>query len=379
MLRLGWHSDGGVKVNEPSARAELGEDDFIGEVVRLEHGMQRSFIITMLHELATRNTESAPTLLLGFEEPELYQHPPQAQHMASVLEDLAEHAETNTQIVVSTHSPYFVSSKGFENVRVVRKHHVDKCSLVAETTYVKVEATVAAALGERPEVPNVVMASIEQIMQPSQRELYFCRVAVLVEGLEDVGFIASHLVLNGHWREFRKLGCHFIVVNGKRNMSRPLAIANELCIKAFPIFDSDADQIREAKAHRQDSLCLLRLSGNDTADPMPPDTLMLDNCAIFGPRIAAAIQAEAGKLWDEAHDIVRNARGFIHGNKKNKMFVSTVMQELHEKKFCSQVLNELWWRIKTFAEGNPREPVQAVMDRAPAAKAADGDAMAVAT
>lgn len=112
---------------------------------------------------------------------------------------------------------------------------------------------------------------------------------------------------------------------------------------------------------------------------MPADTLMLDNSAIFGPRIAAAIQAEAGKLWDEAHDIVRNARGFIHGNKKNKMFVSAVMQELHEKKFCSQVLNELWWRIKTFAEGKPREPVQTVMDRAPATKAADGDAVAAAT
>jgi putative ATP-dependent endonuclease of OLD family len=221
MLRLGWHydEDKSVIVNEPYARASIGEDNFIGEVARLGHGMQRSFLVALLHELASLNAEQGPTLLLGFEEPELYQHPPQAQHMCNVLESLAVAEKSNAQVVVSTHSPYFVSSKGFENVRVIRKHHVKKCSLVAATTYRKLEAIIANALEEKPQMPGGSMAAIEQIMQPSQNELYFTGVAVFVEGLEDIGYIASHLTLRGLWLDFRKFGCHFIVTGGKTNMS----------------------------------------------------------------------------------------------------------------------------------------------------------------
>src|SRR5579862_1240448 len=91
ILTLGWHYDENksVVVNEPYARAAIGEDNFIGEVARLGHGMQRSFLVALLHELASLNADQGPTLLLGFEEPELYQHPPQAQHMCNVLESLA--------------------------------------------------------------------------------------------------------------------------------------------------------------------------------------------------------------------------------------------------------------------------------------------------
>jgi len=41
------------------------------------------------------------------------------------------------------------------------------------------------------------------------------------------------------WPGFRRLGCHFIVTGGKTNTSRPLAIARELRIRAFVVFDCD--------------------------------------------------------------------------------------------------------------------------------------------
>jgi len=128
-VELNWHYDPNksLVINEPIARAAIGEDDFIGEVARLGHGMQRAFIVSILQELAVVAQGESPKLILGFEEPELYQHPPQAQHMASLLEDLATGPEKNTQIILSTHSPYFISSKGFENIRASRKK-VGKCN-----------------------------------------------------------------------------------------------------------------------------------------------------------------------------------------------------------------------------------------------------------
>ena len=138
----------------------------------------------------------SPKLILGFEEPELYQHPPQAQHMASLLEDLATGPEKNTQIILSTHSPYFISSKGFENIRVLRKEMDSKSSVVYSTTYKQVEERLADAMGESPSSPTSLMARIAQIMQPSQNELYFTRIAILVEGIEDIAFISTHLQLS---------------------------------------------------------------------------------------------------------------------------------------------------------------------------------------
>jgi predicted ATP-dependent endonuclease of OLD family len=129
-VALNWHYDPNKSliINEPIARAAIGEDDFIGEIARLGHGMQRAFIVSILQELAVGDQGESPKLILGFEEPELYQHPPQAQHMASLLEALATDPEKNTQIILSTHSPYFISSKGFENIRALRKEIDNKCS-----------------------------------------------------------------------------------------------------------------------------------------------------------------------------------------------------------------------------------------------------------
>jgi len=46
------------------------------------HGLQRSYLLALLQELAGSEAPNAPTLILGCEEPELYQHPPQARHLA---------------------------------------------------------------------------------------------------------------------------------------------------------------------------------------------------------------------------------------------------------------------------------------------------------
>jgi predicted ATP-dependent endonuclease of OLD family len=307
--------------------------------------------------LASLNAELGPTLLLGFEEPELYQHPPQAQHISNLLEHLANNKSSNTQIVVSTHSPYFVSSKGFENVRVVRKHYVDKCSLVASTTYAKVEKTIADALGAKPGMIGVTIAKIEQIMQPSQKELFFSRVAVLVEGQEDIGYIATHLMLKDQWREFRRLGCHFIVTGGKTNLSRPLAIATELCIRSFAVFDSDTDQ-KNADEHKRDNSCILRLCGIKEFDPMPVKTAIFENCVMFSPRIGDVVKDEADELWGKACEKVGAAQGLYQGaNIKNKLFVAAVMEELSKLTFVSPLLTELCDRILAFAEKPIEEPV----------------------
>lgn len=354
-VSLRWHYDPNrsLVVNEPIARAAIGEDSFIGEVARLGHGMQRAFIVSILQELAGSDQEGGPTLLLGFEEPELYQHPPQAQHIAGLLDQLVTQPKGNAQIVVSTHSPYFVSSKGFESVRVVRKRPVEPYSVVSGTTYEKVEKQLADALGEPPGRPTALMAKIEQIMQPSQRELFFTPIVVLVEGIEDVAFISTHLHLTDKWTRFRELGCHIVIGDGKGPLTRPLAIAKELSIPVFVVFDSDADHTKDdvRKQNEKDNSCILRLCGVTNFDPLPADNLWHEKVVMWKSKLTKVVPEDFGNGdWTEAEEEARRQRGFTDIHRKNSLLIAATLERLASQGKTSGVLTKLGDHILAFAE-----------------------------
>jgi len=353
-VRLAWHynPDKSITVNEPLARIAAGEDKFLGEMARLGHGLQRAIFISLLQELAESDEENAPMLLLGFEEPELYQHPPQARHVAHLLEELSQ---DKLQAILTTHSPYFVSARGFENVRMVRKSVTTPRSTVTRATHEQISADLARALGEEPRHPSSTMAAIEQIMQPSQNELFFSSTAILVEGLEDVAFLSTYLTLHGSWSEFRKLGCHFIVAEGKCNLSRPLVIANALGIPAFVFFDSDADRFREKPTNNlRNNGCILKLCGIKGVDPMPTETQWADNCVMWHSDIQDVVRADFGaEVWDQAERAARDTAGYVDGiQRKNSLLIAATLEQLAQDGHTSAILDRACRAILAFAAGH---------------------------
>ena len=351
-IRLNWHynPDKSFTVNEPLARLAVGEHDFLGELARLGHGLQRTVFVSLLQELAANEEGDMPTLLLGFEEPELYQHPPQSRHMASLLEELST---KNAQILLSTHSPYFVSGKGFENIRMIRKSADDRKSVTSQVTHKHISDSLGEALGEAPRSLTSTMAAIEQIMQPSQNELFFASVVVLVEGIEDVAYISTHLNLTGRWDEFRKHGCHFVIACGKQNLSRPLATAHGLGIPVFVVFDSDAEANRQnPENHPRDNRCILSLCGAHNADPMPHDTYWGDNVVMWHSNIADVVHSDFGQGgWDSSEHTAKREQGFLDGVKrKNSMLVAATLEVFYKQGKQSKTLEQLCARILEFAE-----------------------------
>lgn len=171
-LRLKWHQDPekAVRVDEPFAQAILGEAGFEGELARFGHGLQRSFLFALLQELSGSDVEAGPRLILACEEPELYQHPPQARHLYNVLLRLSERG---SQILVTTHSPYFVSGERFESVRMVRKS--SGASAITRTTHDEVSNRIAQAQGEKPIKASGQLAKIHQALQAELSEMFFTR------------------------------------------------------------------------------------------------------------------------------------------------------------------------------------------------------------
>lgn len=379
-FELEWQGDTGksVQIKGPIAKAKVGDDAFMGEISRLGHGMQRGFLVAILKELVDNEQKGGPKLLLGFEEPELYQHPPQAQHIQEVLERLTG-PKNNSQVIITTHSPYFVSSKGFEDIRMFRKCGERPCSVVKWTNYEKVENRLAKAFGRETLSPTNLMATVGQIMQTSQKELFFSPVVVLVEGQEDVAFIATHLNLTGEWKSFRRNECHFVVAGGKNNMPRFVAIAQEFEIPIFVVCDSDIEKSiemlerakelsdndpskakkiksrnEELKKQGEKNKAIAKLCGLKIEDPLKCKTIRGDNIVMWGGEIGTEVKKNFIETWDKAQETVKKAYGFERIGKKNGMVIAATLEELHNNDKKSSILIDLCSRISQYAQRGER-------------------------
>lgn len=352
-LGMEWLSDPNksITIQQPVAGIKTGEGDFMGSLARMGHGLQRSYLLALLQELANSDAPDAPTLLLGCEEPELYQHPPQARHLADVFIDLAE---GNNQIIVTTHSPLFVSGDGFEDIRLTRKVNAAAGSKVRGIEFQKLCDRIRVARGE---VPNDritgLIAKIHQALQPNIAEMFFARVPILVEGLEDISYITTELHLSNQWTEFRRLGCHIIPVGGKDKLIQPLAIALELGLPVYVVFDADGNTTRPDHRiqHERDNRAILNLL-DLTHDPFPTDTIIGMNHAVWNHNLTEVIKSDIGAGYQRLTDIVRVNYAQEGGLEKNDLFIAEWLTAAYNEGLRSQNLMTLCNSILQYAREN---------------------------
>lgn len=350
-LGMKWLSDPNksVSIQQPVAGIKTGEGDFIGDIARMGHGLQRSYLLALLQELANSEAPDAPTLILGCEEPELYQHPPQARHLADVFNDLAK---GNNQILVTTHSPLFVSGEGFENTRLVRKLKAMDGSKVRGVCFQNLCNRIRIATGEEPNQRITgLIAKIHQSLQPNIAEMFFARVPILVEGLEDVSYITTDLHLSGQWAEFRKLGCHLIPVGGKDKLIQPLAIALELDLPVYVIFDADGNTARPDHRirHERDNRAILNLL-NFSHDPFPATNISGINHTIWSNNITDVVKNDFGADYQRLVGVVRMHYSEEGGLEKNDLFIADWLTAAYNEGLRSPSLSTLCISILDFAK-----------------------------
>jgi len=355
---VAWQLDSSkaVKADPPLAGIVAGESGFEGKLARLGHGFQRSFLLAILQELAFNEDPTAPKLILGCEEPELYQHPPQLRHLAGVFERLADQ---NAQIIVTTHSPQFVIGKNFESIRLVRKAGEGNGASVRQCGFDQIAKRFAEVAGEGLKTGTAAQAKVHQALQPGLNEMFFTQRLVLVEGLEDAAYICSWLILTERWDQFRRTGCHVVPVNGKSEMIRPLIIAQVLNIPTLTIFDADGDKILRTEhrtRHHRDNVALLRLLGGDESDPFPTGPVWGGSFVIWPSDLAQLIEGEfvislgvQGNLKFAALKDKANAEcGFAGDLEKNAIYIGTLLSLLMEGGANSGSLDRLCEEILAF-------------------------------
>ncbi len=352
---LRWVEDVGksVSVADPSAKLFAAEGDFSGDIARFGHGFQRCYLLALLQELASIELKNSPTLILGFEEPELYQHPPQARHLASILKELSE---GNVQLLLTTHSPYFVSGQQFEDVYSVRRSAMDQVSTVTSVTFQEAAEGIAKAKGDQdPLPPNAQGARLHQALNPMVNEMFFCSRIILVEGIEDVAYLTSWLLLRGDWDAVRAAGAHLIPVSGKSNLTRPIVISRLLKLPVYVMFDSDGHEQnpRKREAHAKDNTAILRALGMGI-DTFPDEDVFSDNYVQWVEEFGTSVKSDVEqRTWDRAFGVARKSLGSPTGDfSKNPLLIGELLSNLYSSGVEIQSLDLACDGIMKFLEEN---------------------------
>jgi len=326
-VELSWLKGEGVNIDLPKAMIKLVEDGYASRVYQTGHGLQRSFILTMLQHLAsaqykagqyqrtaagtepvTTTTVQLPNLILAIEEPELYLHPNRQRHLARILYEMASGAIPGvagaTQVLYTTHSPLFVGIERFEQIRRLRKVSlgagVPKETKVSHTTL----AAVADVIGDADSQPagtysgETLRPRLQALMTPWMNEGFFADVVVLVEGEEDraaIHGIAMNMKTSGGQDiDLESMGISVIPCVGKNNLDRPTVIFQAFGISVYTIWDSDCgtgSESEQANSKRTNHR-LLRLCGVHAEDW--PETVSTRH-ACFKAKLGKTMRSEIGE------------------------------------------------------------------------------------
>jgi hypothetical protein len=331
-----------VRVNLPVAAVQAGEAGYITDVSRLGHGAQRCYLLALFQELAGHDDATGPRLLLGIEEPELYQHPPQARHMAEVLRRLCEH---NAQALISTHSPAFVDGDRVGDIRMLRRMATG-ATTVTRSSPGSVQSILRAAGENVKPSAKGTLAKIHGILNAQISEMFFSRRNVFVEGPSDVAYLTTYLVLLDLWDRFRAGGCNFVPVVGKNALALPVAISLSLKVPTFLVYDLDGEGGNE-----KTNVTLAALMGHAGTNLAAAAPLILENMVAWPLEVERTVRGEIGDGYDKLEADARRRFGDAKNLGKNGLFVADVLQSAWDAGLRSDSLAAACGRLIEWAEG----------------------------
>lgn len=382
-VELTWIKGSSIDIPLPKADVKLVEDGYPATVGRTGHGLQRAFVLTMLQHLAIAQAPvtgqqvkhkerkvgaeevepgpaiTTPNLIIGIEEPELYQHPSRQRRLSKVLMDLArggvKGVADRTQIVYSTHSPLFVGLERFDQLRLLRKVDTStgqpKATQLVQTTLDEIANEIWEADGRPSQkyTATTLRPRLQAIMTPWMNEGFFADVVVLVEGEGDRAAILGMALAIGH--DLESKGYSVIPCGGKNSLDRPVVIFRKLKIPVYVIWDSDKGG-KDSKP--EENRRLLRLLGEQEEDW--PATRVTDHFACFETKLDTVVRDEiGGGLFDQLIAAWQNEFGISKRDQavKNPLALRTVIERANENSKTSATLQNI---VETIITLKPKAP-----------------------
>ena len=270
------------RVGLPTATIRLTEDGYSTTIDRTGHGLQRAFIIAMLGRLHGEQTAKAASgegegeggrglsIVLAIEEPELYQHPTQARHIAGLLSSISRGGfagvAKNVQVIYTTHSPYFVGADRIGQIRLLRKvdgkEGMPKATRVWSTSMDEIQGRLTDAGAAKHADLDKLEHDFDHLLTPLMGEGFFAHTVVLVEGDSDRIAILRAAEILGTPLDER--GVAVIPCGSKSGLLSPFVMFKNLGMRVYLVWDGDNNKPSEEK--RNGHLCsLLGVAGAGAA------------------------------------------------------------------------------------------------------------------
>lgn len=285
-------------------------------VERQGHGFQRTLLISALQLLAQSGAASAEGVIcLAIEEPELFQHPIQAQTFAKVLRSLAEDSDKRIQVNYATHSPYFLEARHFDQVRrLTRSTDETPVVTVHSASLVDVKDKLKGVVK-----PAVVDRQLDGVVTNQLSVALFAQRALLVEGTTESAVLYGVGDREGVG-SLEAAGLSIVPVGGKQSIPLAHAILTALGIPTFALFDADSgfeararvngkeqNKIDEERAgHVAANRSALKYFGRSEEDF--PSAVVADNVAVFDDHLETFLGADWPE-WEPACKAVEAASG----------------------------------------------------------------------
>jgi putative ATP-dependent endonuclease of OLD family len=235
-----------VELKAPRTTFEVAVLDGATEtaVERQGHGFQRTLLVSTLQLLAQSGAASAEGVIcLAIEEPELFQHPIQAQTFAKVLRSLAENTSKRIQVTYATHSPYFLEARHFDQIRRLTRSS-DETPVVTvhfatvDDVKTKLNGTVDA---------DQVGRQLDGIVTDRLSVALFAARVLLVEGPTEAAVFYGIGDRDAVGR-LESQGLSIVPAGGKGGIPLAHAILTSLGIPTYVLFDGDSGFEQRATA-----------------------------------------------------------------------------------------------------------------------------------
>jgi len=368
---IDWVEEEGVTIGTPRAFVKVTEEGYENTIDKCGHGLQRAFILTMFQELALIQaaqaseltseitneeektlTRSLPGLIIGIEEPELYQHPDKERHLSSTLLQLTDRGIEgvgNIQVIYSTHSPLMIDYQRFDQLRIFRKAKVDhekpKQAKITLASLQNVAALVETSKGLREH--SISEESLRQrlisLMTPWMNEGLFSKLVVLVEGIKDRALVYGYAIYKGV--SFERDGISIIPCSGKESMTEAISIFKSLEIPQYAIWDSDFNPATGNGNGEAANRNILRCYG---CQPEDFPNKITDEFACISTDLEGEFRREIGEV-----DFNRILQGYCEKNQlgqgkyvmENPIHVSQLLSIFKENRLESKILEALFVKI----------------------------------
>lgn len=368
-MDLQWRPIDDLKITLPTANVSLLEQGFTGPVEGKGHGLQRAFIFTILQHLAqamfSARANDAPdegqepasgNLILAIEEPELYQHPTKQRHLATVLRAISSGGlpgvMTSTQLLVCSHSPHFVATDKFDEIRLARRvaaaDEVRKECVIHQVTYDDVIADLHAGWDNAHAGMTHDSLKVRlHVLSNAVAEGFFANAVVLVEGGGDFAAISAVAEANGV--SLTSLGIAVLPIEGKTKIDRPLIIFRRFGIPCYAIWDNDSHSANDPSGQAA-NIALQKICGID--DPQDFGTQITPNFACLGTKLETILETEIGAEFQTQIGLANFKFGLKKKHLlKNPVAMGEIVRLCYQGNHRSETLDQIVAEIRKLGEG----------------------------